>query len=163
VRKPPTVSQLERKYREFWGQVVVIEEAIVAAGVVGPDLRSRRQPDLDALHAMLGHIEACIRLFEESWTRDQVQSLKPRKPIDPDRWGKLLNWAYDILRAAPAPMTSSEILDQLWRIDKVSAIERDDWRSRLTTLMRGQQKVGAVRSDGRRPLRWSIIKSPGQG
>lgn len=160
AHKQHAVSQLERHYRRIRGELAQIEEEIVRAGTSGPVLRDRRAPELVPRNEMLAHIAACIGLFDPDWAPVQAPPIKPRKPSDPDKWGRLLNWAYDVLRPAPEPMTSVEILDALWKTGRVTKKQAQDYRARLTTLLRGQERLGAVRSTGARPLHWSIIRAP---
>lgn len=160
ARKPHAVSQLEHHYSRFRGDIQTIEDEIIAAGVAGADLRARKRDKIDQHLAMLDHIEACIRLFQEDWTPTEVQSVRRRRAIDPDRWGTLLNQAYDVLRPAKAPLSSREIVDALWKAKLVPDGSLADYSNRLTQLMRGQEAAGAVRCDSGRPLRWEIIRSP---
>ena len=161
MRRSPVLFALERHYRDHWGELRKIEAEIVNSGFVGDALRRRMGPQIATLKAALTHIEFCLQLFEPDWRRDRVQPKKPRKPGNPDKWGRLLNMAYDVLRDSLAtPLTTVEIIDELWKRGRIRSRERDESRSRLTTLLRGQERLGAVRSHGVRPLAWSIIRSP---
>ena len=72
-----------------------------------------------------------------------------------------MTMAYDILREVPEPITTSALLEGLWLAGRITRAQSQDpeLRTALTNLLRGQERVGAVRSHGRRPLRWSIIRA----
>jgi hypothetical protein len=161
MRKRPVISQLESHYSRIRGELGKIASEVVAAGVAGEALQARRAPVAQQHEDMLTHIEACLRLFEPQWTPDHIQPRRARPPQRPLERGDLLNYAYDVLREASAPMSSGEIVEALGRGAGPLSIAESrsaEMRSALTTLLRGQESHGSVQSHGQRPLRWSIIK-----
>jgi hypothetical protein len=166
MRKRPVIARLEHHYGRIRGELQHIQARIVAAGVSGPALAEYLDLDTEVARyrEMLEHLAACLRLEEPDWNPKHITPRPPRAKRSPFDRGKLMNMAYDILREAREPISSSEILDGLWKKDRLTrAQSRDDeLRSALTTLLRRQERLGAVRSHEGRPLRWSIIKSPGQ-
>jgi hypothetical protein len=113
----------------------------------------------------LGHLTACLRLFEPDWAPPPKVGKRPCLPVTPFEHGKLLNMAYDVLREAQEPISSLEIMTALGKSGRVSGFHSRSYTPRrdLTTLLLGQVRVGAIRREGLRPIRWSIIHSPGQG
>ena len=162
MRKPPAISGLERHYKTIWGELRKIETEIVTSGSEAIDaLRERMRPETAPREAALAHIEFCLRLFEPDWTRDRVEPKPPRARPDPDHWAQLLNWGYDVLRGSlDTPLSSAEILNAMPQVGRLTAADYTVYRSRLTGLLRGQERLGSVRSSGTRPLCWSIVRSP---
>jgi len=164
MRKRPVISQLERHYSRICGELQIIAEEVVAAGTAGEALAAAREPEAQRCRDMLTHIEACLHLFEPDWTSGHIQPRRTRVRRSPLEHKELLNRAYDVLREAPRPISSREVLEALGRAGHLTIPEsrRPELRSALTTLLRGQESWNAVRSHGQRPLRWSIVRAPAQ-
>lgn len=153
--------QLERHYSYIKGELQALAGEITAAGAAGAALAAYRELDAVSRRAMLVHIEACMALFEPEWSPEQVEPRHRRRARRGLDRGKLLSMAYDVLREAPRPISSSEIVEALGRADRLTRAQTRDpaLRSALTTLFRDQEAKRAVRSHGLRPLRWSVVRS----
>lgn len=78
------------------------------AFIMGALRKSEREAE--SLRANLTHIEATIKLFKPEWTGNDI---RPRKAHRASRWpsrGAGMRAALTILRDAPAPLTTREIV-----------------------------------------------------
>ena len=164
MRKRPVLARLEHHYKRISGELQRMAADVVGAGVAGNALAARQEPETSSRRAMLTQLEACLRLEDPAWSPKRMTPIPPRIKRNPFDRGMLLSMGYDVLREAAQPISTSEILDGMWKIGRLTRTQSqdDEMRAALTTLLRRQERVGAVRSDGKRPLRWSIIKSPNQ-
>ncbi len=161
MRKRPAVSELDRHYSRFTDERQRIEEEIIHAGVSGPELRATKQARIDWLDLMREHLIACLGLVEPSWRPSERKRHRTAKPTIERR--VLLSRAYDVLRAFDEPLSVAQIVElSARRADGLTLAQAHDQalRAALTTLLRGQARVGAVRAVGQRPIKWLIVRSP---
>lgn len=107
----------------------------------------------------LAHIEAVIRLYSPEWTADGVKARKPHKP---PRWpnrGAGMRTALSILRDAPEPLTTRQIV--LMVLDKLNMPEPDydDLKlicSSFNSALRNKAARGGVTLIDGCPKRWTL-------
>jgi hypothetical protein len=76
-------------------------------------LRERYRKEIKRLTADIGHIEACIRLFDP---KTNVSAIREHVTKPKSRRGRVKQFVLSTLREAPTPMTSHEITE-LWAKD----------------------------------------------
>lgn len=162
-RKRPVVAQLEHFYTTARGESDRLEERIVHVGFSGEALRQALASEIETRRVALEHIAFCLRLCDPSWK--PVAGVRRRKKSSPLANRDLLSRAYDVLRDADRPLTSAEIMERSAHRPQglsAAAARTPELRSALTTLLRAEERRGAVTSHGKRPLRWKIRLSAGE-
>lgn len=142
MAEPHVVSALIDKYRRVAGE-------LASLGRVAQALRSD-----------LAHLEAAIRIFKSDCDPSELPPILPRRPNVVFGHGELARMAYDILRDAPDPMTSREIvaiaMERKGMVEPEERVLRGIVNS-LNGCMENRVKAGTVvRHDGLGPRRWSI-------
>lgn len=151
--RPHVVIALERKYAQLLGH---------QSRIPYPSL---------SLAADMAHIEAVMRLFDDTWDKSKVQ---PFVRSTPSRWikkGLGMRTAFELLRQADAPLTTRQIVTQVLERLGHPKPDRDEFNklcanfhinlsysvgrglvmlegrpARWTTDLRGKQERGEVRS-----------------
>lgn len=111
---------------------------------------------------ILKSITVCVRLFEPNWDPARVAPRPTLNRNNPFKRGELMGLAFDVLRHASSPVTTSDIIDQLLTSAKLSEAQARDsiLAARLTKLLRNQERMGTIRSAGESPLFWRLTRSP---
>jgi hypothetical protein len=135
IERPNTVAGLVAKRSEIAGKIDAGRE------------------ELKQLIVDLDHIDAAIRLFDPNYDIGGIRP-KPVHPAQIVRRGDSIRLIFDLLRAAPEPMTTKQIALQVMAARGLNAI--DDAlvltiTRRVGASLRGYKENGAVRSirDGR--------------
>ena len=157
-RARPAVSILEDHYRRILGEMqeLALNLAPSPPTSVGPEMPAA----IEERRALLNAIGTCSRLIEPHWTRDHLRPKKTRAQSKlPYR--ELLHMSYEVLRPAEEPISTAEIMLELWRRGRLSEELAHDQslRAALTQSLRLQALKGAVTQSGRpRNSRWIVPK-----
>jgi hypothetical protein len=135
------ITALQDKFRRIKGQISALD-------VQASQLRTA-----------LDHIEAVIRMFQADWRAENEAAVVPYKPSRWQRRGEGIKTALEVLRDATKPMTTREIVIEVWERKVLPMPPRQELYQITSTFnMALGRRIGqgVVRIEGR-PPRWAIM------
>jgi hypothetical protein len=140
VSEPHVIGALRNKRSELVGLVTSLEQQLI----------ERR--------AALTHLDATLRLFDPEIRPEEI---RPRQRRTCNAWfrpGECLRLLYDVLREAPQPMATRELVE---RVTELKSISFTDERQRallqktiLASLNRARDTIARVETGGM--VRWRV-------
>jgi hypothetical protein len=121
----------------------------------------KSEGEADKHRADLEHIEATIKLFKPDWAGDGI---KPRKAHRASRWphrGAGMKTALSILRTAPEPLTTRQIVLVVIERHKMPEPDYDELKlicSSFNSALRNKAAKGALVLVEGFPKRWALAR-----
>lgn len=109
--------------------------------------------------ASLAHLDATMRLFDPTFGAEEVCPRRPRSRSAWFRPGECLRLIYDVLRDAPAPVTTRELAERMMQTQRLVVTDERGrelfQKTILGSLNRAKETIERIETAG--VVRWRTI------
>ena len=140
MAEPHVIGALRDKRSELAGMVMGLEQQLVQH------------------RASLTHLDATMRLFDPELRPEEIRARQRRTCNAWFRPGECLRLIYEVLRDAPQPMTTRELVERVTNVKSI--LVRDDrqraliQKTILASLSRAKETIERIETAG--GVRWQI-------